>query len=258
MNKTQLKLLGAEEFFIQEAYKVLRSNIQFCGQNTRVIAITSCYENEGKTSISLYLGKSFAELDKKVLVVDADMRKSVILGRNTTSKNAKGLSELLTGLANIEECIYDTQYKNLNIIFAGQYPPNPVELLSSSNFSEFINEMREKYDYVIVDLPPLGVVIDAAVVAPQCDGVALVISNDTVKYSAAQDVIAQLKTSKSKILGVIKNNTIGRKKAYYRRGYSRYYSRYGRRYKAYSSSGSEKLYRAEKNSGKAEDSATSR
>lgn len=226
MNRTEIKLSGVENFFTQEAYKVLRSNMQFCGQNVRVIAITSCYENEGKTCISLHLGKSFAELDKKVLVIDADMRKSVMLGRNSSSKDAKGLSELLSGLAEIDECIYETQYPFLNIIFSGKYPPNPVELLSSVNFTELVACMREKYDYVIIDLPPLGAVIDAAVVAPQCDGVALVIS-DNVKYSVAQEVVAQLKASKSKILGVIRNNTNKKKNSYYRDGYKHYYRHYG-------------------------------
>ncbi len=226
MKKTELKLVGTDDFFTQEAYKVLRSNVQFCGQNIRVIAITSCYENEGKTTISLHLGKSFAELDKKVLVIDADMRKSVMAGRNSSSKDVKGLSELLTGLAKLEECVYESQYPGLHLIFAGKYPPNPVELLSSTHFAEFLEFVKEKYDYVIIDLPPLGMVIDAAVVAPQCDGVALVLSDDTVRYSQAQEVISQLKTSKSKILGVIRNNT-NRKKGRY------YYSKYGHRYKGY-------------------------
>jgi len=227
MNKTQLKLSGVDNFFMQEAYKVLRSNIQFCGQSIRVIAITSCYENEGKTSVSLHLGKCFAELGKKVLVIDADMRKSVMVGRNSTSKDVQGLSELLTGLAEINDCVYETQYQFLNVIFSGKYPPNPVELLSTENFGELITSMREKYDYVIIDLPPLGAVIDAAVVAPQCDGVALVISDGNVRLSVAKEVISQLKISKSKILGVIRNNTNKKKRTHYRRGYSHYYTSYG-------------------------------
>ncbi len=237
MKKTELKLLGTNDFFTQEAYKVLRSNLQFCGQNVRAIAITSCYENEGKTTISLHLGKSFAELDKKVLVIDADMRKSVMVGRNSSSKDVKGLSELLTGLAKFEDCVYETQYPSLHLMFAGKYPPNPVELLSSTNFTELLTFVKEAYDYVIIDLPPLGMVIDAAVVAPQCDGVALVLSDDTVKYSQAQEVILQLKKSKSKILGVIRNNTNRKKGKYY---YSKYKSRYKGYYKkAYSNEGKE-------------------
>lgn len=233
MNKTELKLLGTEDFFIQEAYKVLRSNVQFCGQNIRTIGITSCYENEGKTTVALNLGKCFSELEKKILIIDADMRKSVILGRNSSSKDVKGLSELLTGLATFDECVYETQYPSLNIIFAGKYPPNPVELLSTTNFTELLAFVKEEYDYVIIDLPPLGAVIDAAVVAPQCDGVALIVSNDNVRYSTAQEVIAQLKTSKSKILGVIRNNTNKKNKGEYRYGYKRYYRRYYGKNKGY-------------------------
>lgn len=229
MNRTELKLAGTEDFFTQEAYKVLRSNMQFCGQGIHTIAITSCFENEGKSTISLHLGKSFAELGKKVLVIDADMRKSVMVGRNSSSKNVKGLSELLTGLAGFQDCIYETQYESLNVIFAGKYPPNPVELLSSVHFTELLEAVKEKYDYVIIDLPPLGMVIDAAVVAPQCDGVALVVSVNNVKYSQAQEVVDQLKKSKSRILGVIKNNTNRNKGRYYYRGYGRY----GRKYKGY-------------------------
>ena len=80
-----LNLPGKGEYFTQEAYKTLRTNIQFCGQNIKVIAITSVHENEGKSTVSLHIGKSFAELGKRVLVIDADMRKSVIAGRNTTA-----------------------------------------------------------------------------------------------------------------------------------------------------------------------------
>ena len=226
---TSIKLNGTEDFFTQEAYKVLRSNIQFCGQDIRVVAITSCHENEGKTTVSLHLGKSFAELGKKVLVVDADMRKSVMVGRNSTSSNVKGLSELLTGMADFDKCIYKTQYESLDVIFAGKYPPNPVELLGSVKFSEFLDEIKEKYDYVLIDLPPLGMVIDAAVVSPLCDGVAIVLSDDNVRYSQAQEVINQLKMSGSKILGVIRNRTNRKNGKYYRsgkKGYKGYYKRY--------------------------------
>ncbi len=237
MRTTELKVSGTDSFYIQEAYKVLRSNLQFCGQSVRVIAITSCHENEGKTTISLHLGKSFAELDKKVLVIDADMRKSVMVGRNSSSKNVKGLSELLTGLASFDECVYQTQYPSLHVIFAGKYPPNPVELLSSEQFTELMKKVREEYDYVIIDLPPLGMVIDSAVVAPQCDGVALVISDEDIKYSQAQEVVNQLKKSGSKILGVIRNNTNQKKKRYYYRGYGKHYKGY---YKGYYASDDKK------------------
>lgn len=218
MESIKLKLPGVNDFFTQEAYKVLRTNLQFCGQDIRVIAITSCNENEGKTTVALHLGVSLAKLGKKVLVLDADMRKSIMAGRNTTAVNPAGLSESLTGMRTVGECIFGTQYPTLHIMFAGKYPPNPVELLSSKRFSALLAEFRKVYDYIIVDTPPLGRVIDAAVVAPNCDGVVLVIGDKNVRYRQAQEVVAQLEKSNSKILGVVRNSTKKKGNAYYYRG----------------------------------------
>ncbi|MGM9634608.1 MAG: CpsD/CapB family tyrosine-protein kinase [Candidatus Avispirillum sp.] len=215
MEKIKLNLSGMDDFFTQEAYKVLRTNLQFCGQDIRVIAITSCNENEGKTTIALHLAVSLAELGKKVLVIDADMRKSVMAGRNTTAKNAKGLSEVLTGIEKLADCLYETQYPTLQLMFAGKYPPNPVELLSGKYFSALLGGTRKVYDYIIVDTPPLGRVIDAAVVAPECDGVMLVIGDKNVRCRQAKEVVAQLEKGGSKILGVVRNSTKKKSGAYY-------------------------------------------
>lgn len=215
MNKMVLKLQGTTDFFTQEAYKTLRTNLQFCGKDVRVVAITSCHENEGKTSISLNLGKSLAELGKRVLVVDADMRKSVMAGRHTNVKNPVGLSEVLTGMAPLVDGLYTTQLETLDILFAGQYPPNPVELLNSVYFSELIEQLRMMYDYVIVDTPPLGRVIDAAVIAPLCDGTLIVMADNAVRFRQATEVVEQLKKSGSKILGVVRNDVRIRTEGYY-------------------------------------------
>lgn len=214
MNKISIKLPGDNDFFTQEAYKVLRTNLQFCGQDIQVIAITSCNENEGKTTVALHLARSLAELGKEVLLIDADMRKSVLAGRNSNAKDVVGLSELLTGMVALGEAHYQTQYPTLQLIFAGKYPPNPVELLNGKYFSALIKETRKAYQYVIIDTPPLGRVIDAAVVAPNCDGTVLVVGNST-RYRQAQDVVEQLKKSGSKILGVVRNNTKKKDSAYY-------------------------------------------
>lgn len=205
MEKIKLSLPGEDDYFVQEAYKVLRTNLQFCGQDVRVIAVTSCDKNEGKTTVSLHLAKSLSELDKQVLVIDADMRKSVMAGRNANTTRPLGLSEVMTGMASLSQCLYATQYPKLHVIFAGKYPPNPVELLSSKYFAKLISEARKSYDYVIIDTPPLGYVIDAAVVAPLCDGAMIVIGSNKIQASAARDTVQQLRKSGSKILGVVKN-----------------------------------------------------
>lgn len=217
MEQVRLQLPGADDFFTQEAYKALRTNLQFCGQDVKVIAFTSCGENEGKTTVSLHTAKSLAELGKNVLLIDADMRKSVMAGRNTNVRNVAGLSQVLTGMKGVSECLYGTQYPQLQIMFAGKYPPNPVELLNGKHFEKLIEEARKVYDYVIVDTPPLGMVIDAAVIAPCCDGTVLVLSSGKVRYSQAQEVIAQLEKSGSKILGVVRNKSKQPDKAYYRK-----------------------------------------
>lgn len=207
MDTVSLKLSGENEFFMQEAYKVLRTNIQFSGQNIKTITITSCEENEGKTTVCLHLAKSFAELGKKVLLIDADMRKSVMVGRNTNSVNKKGLSEVLNGICYLDECLCSTQYDKLHILFAGKYPPNPVELLNSKYFAQLIENARKVYDYVIIDTPPLGRVIDAAIVSSLCDGSILVMGGNKIHAKIAKDVLNQLEMSNAKVLGVVRNNT---------------------------------------------------
>ena len=201
-----LNLPGEKDYFTQEAYKALRSNIQFCGKDIKVIAVTSVQENEGKSTISLHVGKSFAELGKKVLVIDADMRKSVMAGRNTSAEKPNGLSELLTGLQDASECFYQVQDLDMYVMFAGTFPPNPVELLSSNGFAELIKTCRAEYDYIIIDCPPLGMVIDAAVIAPLCDGTIMVMSSHKVHYKQALNVIEQIEKSGAKFLGVVRNH----------------------------------------------------
>lgn len=226
MNKTTLILEKNDDFFFAEAIKTLRTNIQFCGQDVRVVAFSSCNVNEGKTTISLNLAKSLSDLGKKVLVIDTDMRKSVMAARYSDAKKPAGLSEILTGMICVGDGTYTTQYENLHIIFAGQYPPNPVELLNSKFFSKLLSECRKVYDFVIVDTPPLGLVIDAAVIAPHCDGVVLVMEQSAVRRNQAMEVIGQLKMGNARILGVVRNHVGGSKrrygKAYY--GKQRYYS----------------------------------
>ena len=219
MNKTVLKLPGADDFFTQEAFKTLRTNLQFCGQDIRTVVITSCNENEGKTTVTLQLGKSLAELGKRVLVIDADMRKSVMAGRNTTAASPAGLSEVLTGQRAMADCLYETQYKNLELMFAGKYPPNPVELLGGKSFDKLLGTVRESYDYVLIDLPPLGSVIDAAVVAAKCDGAILVISDHQVRCRQAVEVVDQLKKCGSRILCVVRNNIHTSSSGYYKKYY---------------------------------------
>lgn len=219
-----LHLEGEENFFVQEAYKYLRTNLQFSGKEVRVIGITSCNENEGKTTISLHLAKCFSDLGLKVLLLDADMRKSVISARHTDAVSPAGLSEVLTGLGTFEDCRCATQYENLDILFAGKFPPNPSELLNSPYFGELIADLRTRYDYVIIDTPPLGAVTDAAIVAKETDGMALVISNRKLPAGEARNVVSILQSANCRILGVIRSHA--------KSGKSKRYGKYGKEYQS--------------------------
>lgn len=206
MEKLKVTLPGENNFAIQEAYKFLRTNIQFCGANIKVIMLTSCYENEGKSTVSLSLAKSFAELGKKVLLIDADMRKSVFAGRNLNIKKYQGLSELLSGMVDIQACLNQTEVEGLFVLLAGKYPPNPVELLGGEEFGKVLSSCRKVFDYIIIDSPPLGVVSDAAVIAPKCDGTILVVGKSKINYGMAMGVVEQLRNSQTPLLGAIRNH----------------------------------------------------
>ena len=226
--------LNKLDYSSAEAYKSLRTNIEFCGKDVKVIGLTSCIPNEGKTSVALNVARSIAESGKKVLFIDADMRKSVLVGRyRISSKNLNGLSHFLAGYKEVDEVMCETNIENLFVMLAGSVPPNPSELLGNDRFKEFIKSSRDFVDYIIIDCPPLGSVIDAAIISKVCDGMALVISSKEISYRFAQKVKEQLEKTNCKILGVILNKVRVKENGYY---YGRYYGKYYGKYYGSSSS----------------------
>lgn len=204
MKSVTLNLPAASSYAVREAYKTFRTNLLFCGQDKKVVALTSCLPNEGKSTLSLNLAISLAETGKRVLLIDADMRKSC-MNMYADGAGEVGLSHYLSGQAEKQEVVCETQYEGLSVIFAGQYPPNPVELLGADKFRELLAQAREEYDYVLVDTPPVGSVIDAAIVARSCDGVVLVVAADRVSRRIAHECRAQLEKSGCPILGAVLN-----------------------------------------------------
>lgn len=233
MPKATIGRLDKLDYRANEAFKRLRTNLQYCGDSTKVIAITSCVPNDGKSTVSFNLAASFAEMGKKVLYIDADLRKSVFVGKYKVDKADSGLTHYLSGMKNLVDIVYSTNIENLYMIFAGPVPPDPAELLAGNKFDELIGALRSVYDYVIIDTPPLGSVIDSAIIAGKCDGAALVVSVNEVSYRFAQDVVEQLKQTGTKFLGVILNkvNMSGKAKdSYYGKYYGKYYGNYYRNY----------------------------
>ena len=218
------------DFKTNEAYKRVRTNITFSGEDIQVVAVTSSIPNEGKSEVSFRLAQAFAEDGKKVLYIDADIRKSVTVARYGVDRETKGLSHYLSGQTkNLEDVIYETNIDNLSMIFTGAKAPNPAELLGRPKFANMLKTLKEQYDFIILDCPPLGSVIDAVLVAKNCDGTILVIESDNVSYKMVQNVKKQLDQSDCKILGVVLNKVQTGGKGYYGyyKGYYGYYDDYG-------------------------------
>lgn len=238
MQQTRLHFSQSEnDYRMKESYKTLRSNVEFSGTDVRAISVTSCTPNEGKSSVSMALARAFAEAGKKTVLVDADMRKSVMVGRYKTGTVRLGLTHCLIGREKLSNVICETDVPNLYVIFSGPVPPNPSELLGGKIFGKILDNMKHVFDYIIIDTPPLGNVIDAAVVAKQCDGTILVIEDNAISYRFAQRVKDQLDKAGARMLGAVLNKVdlsgkgmYGHYGSYYGRYYGRYYGKYYGKY----------------------------
>ena len=146
--------------------------------------------------------------------MDADLRKSAMLTRLAPSWRGEmtGMSQYLSGQATAEEVLFHTQYENLDVIFAGKCPPNPADLAGSARFKTLLDESKQQYDYILVDTPPVGIVIDAAMIAPYCDGAIMVVSLDDTGAKAVHSAQAQIEKSGCRILGVILNEASKKKR----------------------------------------------
>lgn len=223
MQNVAIRTIEQLDFRTKEAYKTLRTNLSFAGKDVKVISLTSCTPNEGKTSVSFQLCLSLAESGKKTILVDADLRKSVLRGRYKASREKYGLSHYLSGQVDFDDVCCRTNVENFDIIFAGPVPPNPSELLGGDNFKSLLELLRWKYDYVIIDTPPLGSVIDGAVAAASCDGTVIVIESGAVSFKFVQNIKDQLDKVGCRILGCVLNKVSLKKNSYY----SKYYGGYG-------------------------------
>lgn len=229
-------ILGkSSSFYVQEAYKTLRTNIRFflSGDGCKKFCITSGLASEGKSITILNLAISFAEAGSKVLLIDADLRRPS-LARLLIENASPGLSNVLAGLCKPEEAIRKSAYQNLDVLFSGEIPPNPSELLGNHRMTKMLEKLSLQYDYILMDTPPVGVVSDVCVVGQQLDGVLfLVRQNYTEKESVARG-IKQLEISGAKLMGFVLNGADKNRNSRYSRKYkykSRYgYYRYGYRY----------------------------
>lgn len=220
--KVVLTDIRKKDYFYEEAIKTLRTNIQFTGKNVKTIMFTSCFLNEGKSDVTFQLCQEIGNMGKRVLLIDADIRKSAYVNRYRIKQKVNGLSQYLSGQLAKEFLIYQTNFLNVDIIFAGPMAPNPSELLEEEAFRELLAEVRGCYDYIIIDTPPVGSVIDAAIIAKESDGAVLVIESERVSYKVAQKSMEQLEKTGCKILGAVLNKVNIEKNKYYGK-YDYYY-----------------------------------
>lgn len=191
-----------------EAHKRLRANVMFSfpdEEKCRVVGVTSAMAHEGKTTISINLAYDMKQAGKKVLLIDADMRMSNIV-RILNIKRSPGLSNLLVGAKEGEKYFQESELiGGLPIISCGSIPPNPSELLSSKRMEILLDTLKEKYDYIIVDLPPIAAVSDALIVSKLTDGIILVVRQDYSDKRLLNDAIRQLKFNEANIIGTVFN-----------------------------------------------------
>ncbi|HJB16358.1 MAG TPA: CpsD/CapB family tyrosine-protein kinase [Candidatus Blautia excrementipullorum] len=224
MKNIELKDIRKQDYFYSEAIKTLRTNIQLSGKSIKTILVTSCYPNEGKSDIAISLAQELGSIGKKVLLVDADIRKSSYISHFQVEQEVHGLSEFLSGQIEVKDLIYNTNYPNMNIIFGGPVAPDPSGLFSDNLFRTFLKEIRNYYDYILIDTPPVGTIIDAAVIARYSDGAVFVIEQGSVSYKVAQKAIRQLEKSSCRILGAVLNKADTEHDKYYRK-YGDYYQK---------------------------------
>ncbi len=216
-----------------EAFNTVCSNLSFSGRNIRKIVVTSCDPNDGKSFVSIQIAVNMARRGKKVLLIDADLRLSVL---NTVygiqlAAPGYGLAHFLSGQCPLDQAVYETNLPNVFLIPIGTDVQAPLSLIATPDFDSLVRTLGESFDYVIIDAPPVGLVIDAAEIAKSCDGSILVLEYGKTHRRALAAAKEQMERTETPILGCILNKvTMDRlsTKRYYSYGGKYGYSKYGR------------------------------
>ena len=209
---------------IAEEFRSIRTNIQYSNLDKKIktIVVTSTTKDEGKTTIATNLAVNFSKIEnKRVLIIDCDLRNPSVYKEFGIS-NSNGLTDLLVEEKDLSNYIKETKINNLHILTAGSIPPNPSEMLSSNRMKVFMEKVREEYDYVFIDTPPIGMVTDAGILSAFLDGTIIVVKSDLVDIKDLQESKKKLVSVNANILGVILNGNKVKKDDYY-------YSYYGGR-----------------------------
>lgn len=223
-NRNGLFLSDDPKSVVSEAFRVLRTNLQFSSVDKPLkrIMVTSSVPQEGKSTVISNLALSMASAGNKVLLVDADLRRPNIY-KIFLLENYKGLSNLLAEDLPLESVVNETKFENFHIITSGPVPPNPAEMLGSQKMKKFLESVSTMYDMVLIDSPPVNSVADASILSALVDGVILVVEAGKTEREAAAVAVDQLRKVNARILGVVLNKVEQQKGG----GYYYYYYYYG-------------------------------
>lgn len=201
---------------ISEQYRTIRTNVQYSSidKELKTLMVTSSGPAEGKSTTAANLAVVFAQLGKKVLLVDADLRKPTV-HRSFGVNNLFGFTTVLTKQATLASTVLDTEEKDLYILTSGPIPPNPAELLSSKSMEQFIEEAKEQFDYVLFDTPPLLAVADPQILANKVDGSIYVVFSGKTEIDQAKKAKELLLNAQSKLVGVVLNHKELKNNEYY-------------------------------------------
>ena len=227
MKKLNLKIKDMP-YAAEEALNRLRVNIKFCGKNTKKIVITSSVPNEGKSTVSVRLWKLLSEAGFPTVLVDVDLRKSEIQKKYQVEGIKEGLNHFLSGLAEYEDVVYETNIPNGHIVPVTTLLETPSALLEDPRLGELLDRLAEDYRYVIIDTPPLDNISDGALIASMSDGAVLVVRCGETSKALVRQSLQQLDRVGCPVLGTVLNRAEIRSGAY-----KKYYNRYGKKYDDY-------------------------
>lgn len=233
MFKLEISRFRELDFACNESINTLCTNLVFMGSDKKKLMFTSCIAHEGKSFVSMNVMRTLAKLGRKVLFIDSDLRRSQILTRYglvAEEGDGKGLAHYLAGMAKLEDVVYETNIPGAYMIPVGHAVSNSLALLNTNLFGDMLNRLEDQFDYIILDAPPVGAIIDAAEIAKYCDGAVFVIKYNAVSRKELELAKSQIDRSGCAVLGAVINDvefdSLSSKRYYNKAYYYRYETDY--------------------------------
>ena len=231
-DKSKNILINQDKFAVVESYKQARTNLMFSisAKDAKAVVFTSANKSEGKSTSITNMAISMSKMGKKVLLIDADLRKPNI--HNLLKlKNEHGLSEVLGRFKTVDEVLIHSALPNLDVLTAGSIPPNPSELLASNQMKKVLKNFEVEYDFILIDSPPVGMVTDATMLKDEIAGYVLVVREQSTTHNDIDKTLSILKLADSNVLGFLKVGCSQKDRKYYKKyGYKRKYGYYNYNY----------------------------